>query len=221
MTVVGVIPAAGYATRLRPLTCSKEVYPIGGRPVMDYLIERMQIAPCAELRVVTRPQKLDVIANAARHRAVVVEATPTSLADSLLCGVEGLADDDVVLIGFPDSIWEPVDGYARLLGLLHDGWAVALGLFHARDLRRYEPVIAERSGLVRRIDFKPDRPLSSWLWGCAATSARVLRELRGREEPGILFDSLARQSVVGSTRLSHDYLDMGTRAGLGEATTRV
>ncbi len=37
--IVGVIPAAGRATRLQPLSSSKEVQPIGGRPVMDYLID--------------------------------------------------------------------------------------------------------------------------------------------------------------------------------------
>ena len=61
--IVGVIPAAGRATRLQPLSLSKEVQPISGRPVMDYLLKRLQRGGCAELRVVTRPEKLDVIEN--------------------------------------------------------------------------------------------------------------------------------------------------------------
>jgi phosphoribosyl 1,2-cyclic phosphodiesterase len=184
---------------------------------MDYVVERMRHAPCAELRVVTRPAKRDVIENAARHGAKVIEADPASLGESLICGIEGLDDDDVVLVGFPDSIWEPVDGYSRVLRLLDDGWAVGLGLFEAQEMRRYEPVVADDSGRVRRIEFKPDRPSSSWLWGCAAVRAGTLRALRGRDEPGPFFDSLAAEGRVGAVRLPGRYLDMGTPAGLDQA----
>jgi glucose-1-phosphate thymidylyltransferase len=222
VAVVGVIPAAGYATRLQPLECSKEVFRVGGRPVMDYLVERMKAAPCTELRVVTRPEKADVIANARLHGATVIEARPATLADSVLAGIEGLARHDVVLLGFPDSLWEPVDGYRPVLELLRAGdWDVALGLFRDdTELRRYEPVVLRRDGVtVERIEFKPDSPSSDWLWGCAATTAGVVRGLDG-EEPGIYFDALARQGRVGAVRLSEDYLDMGTPDSLQLALHR-
>jgi glucose-1-phosphate thymidylyltransferase len=217
VAVVGVIPAAGYATRLQPLDVSKEVYPVGGRPVMDYLIERMWAAPADELRVVTRPDKRDVIENASRNRARVVEARPPTLARSLLEGIRGLADDDVVLLGFPDSIWDPVDGYTRVLELFREGWEVALGLFRAEDLRRYEPVVFDDSGRVLRIEFKPERPSSNWIWGCAAASVATLRGLEHEEEPGVLFNSLAANGGVAGVQLAEAYIDMGTHSGLREA----
>lgn len=217
MAVVGVIPAAGYAARLQPLGISKEVYPIGGRPVMDYLIERMRAAPCDELRVVTRPDKRDVIENAVRNAATVIEARPPSLARSLLAGIAGLVDDDVALVGFPDSIWDPLDGYTQVLALLRGGWQVALGLFRARDLRRYEPVVPDDSGRVLRIEFKPERPSSSWIWGCAAASVATLRGLDREDEPGVFFNSLCATGRVAGVRLSDAYIDIGTPRGLREA----
>ena len=57
MGVVGIVPAAGYATRLQPLDCSKEVVPVGGRPVLGYLVERMRAGGASEIRVVTRAEK--------------------------------------------------------------------------------------------------------------------------------------------------------------------
>jgi dTDP-glucose pyrophosphorylase len=218
VAIVGIIPAAGYATRLQPVGCSKEVYPIRGRPVMDYLIERMQRAPCDELRVVTRPDKADVITNASRHGATVIEARPASLAQSLLCGIEGLSSEDIVVIGFPDSIWEPVDGYRQGIQMLSHGWKVTLGLFRAEEMQRYEPVLTDDTGRVQRIEFKPAAPSSNWLWGCAAASADVLLAMRDYDEPGVFFDSLARSGLVAGTRLSSEYLDMGTREALREAT---
>jgi glucose-1-phosphate thymidylyltransferase len=218
MSVIGVIPAAGYATRLQPLRCSKEVLPVRGVPVMDYIIQRMRRAPCDELRVVTRSEKTDVIKTAITNGAAVVEGQPASLAESLLCGIEGADAGDTVLIGFPDSIWEPVDGYRAVLRTLADGWSVALGLFRGDDLRRYEPVVADDNGRVERIEFKPARPSSDWLWGCAAASVAILRGIQGYDEPGLFFDSLARAGLVGATWLSEAYLDIGTAEALREVS---
>jgi hypothetical protein len=40
--IVGVVPAAGYATRLQPLAGSKELLQVRGRPVIDYLLTRLE-----------------------------------------------------------------------------------------------------------------------------------------------------------------------------------
>jgi NDP-sugar pyrophosphorylase family protein len=220
LAIIGVIPAAGHATRLQPLDLSKEVYPIGGRPVMDYLVERMLAAGCDELRVVTRPDKHDVAENARAHGATVVEGQPASPGESFLLGIRGVDEDAVVLLGYPDSIWEPVDGYAQILPLLDAGWEVALGLFEpdAVDLHRYETVLLdEASGRVRGIEFKVERPSSRWIWGCAVARAGLLRGLVGQEEPGRYFHSLCTRGTVGSMRLSDCYIDVGTPDGLRRA----
>jgi glucose-1-phosphate thymidylyltransferase len=216
--VVGIIPAAGYGTRLQPRPGSKEVFPIGGRPVMDYEVERMRAAPCDELRVVTRPEKRDVIENARRHGAVVIEAHPPSLGQSLYAGLRGLDDDDVVLIGFPDSLWEPVEGYRLLLEFRdRGGWDVALGLLPAPDMRREEPVIFDRgSGRVSELEFKPAHPSADMTWVCAAAPAALLMEgLADEDEPGKLFNRLCGGGQVGALPLPGSaFVDMGTATGL-------
>ena len=69
--VVGVIAAAGRATRLAPLPCSKELLPIGvhrepaalrGRPkaVSQYLLERMRAAGARRVFFVVRGGKFDI-----------------------------------------------------------------------------------------------------------------------------------------------------------------
>ena len=131
MTVVGVVPAAGYALRLQPLPHSKEVLEVGGRPIMDYLVDRMWAGGADEVRVVTRPEKTDVIANAERLGASVVLARPATINDSLAAGIAGLAPADIVLLGFPDSLWDPPDGFRRLADAVVAGprggpWALRL-----------------------------------------------------------------------------------------------
>jgi dTDP-glucose pyrophosphorylase len=214
MVVVGVIPAAGYATRLQPLRHSKEVVCIDGRPVMDYLVERMRLAPCSELRVVTRPEKKDVIENAERHGIRIVFARPDTVSASIVAGMQGLASDDRVLIGFPDTIWEPANGYSRLLSALAPGFDIALGLFQTKELERSDVVLLDDSGIVTGVQVKPEKPASDWIWGCCAARADALSKLESEPEPGAYFDSYSKSGRVLGIRLSDVWIDIGTKSVL-------
>jgi glucose-1-phosphate thymidylyltransferase len=217
MALVGVMPAAGSATRLGKLPSSKEVVPVGGRPVMDYLVERMRIAGCDEIRVVTRPEKADVVERANELGLRVILAHPPTAAESFASGLEALTDDDVVLLGFPDSIWEPADGFMRLLDGLDGERAAVLGLFRTADLERSDVVSLDGDGVVTEVDVKPRRPASEWIWGCAAARVPALADVAAAGELGRHFGSLARRGLVLGVQLSDRWVDVGTRAGLRRA----
>jgi glucose-1-phosphate thymidylyltransferase len=217
MAVVGVIPAAGYATRLQPLSCSKEMLQIRGRPVMDHVVERMRRIDC-ELRVVTRPEKEDVIAHAEELGATIVLAYPTTTSESFAAGMEDLAPDDIVLLGWPDTLWEPTDGYVRLMEAVEEGHEMALGLFQTPDLERSDVISFDESGRITGIHIKPADPPSSWIWGCAAARLRALSGLEREEWPGAFFNSLCQKGFeLYALRLSDIWLDIGTKEALDRA----
>jgi glucose-1-phosphate thymidylyltransferase len=217
--LVGVIPAAGHATRLGRRAGSKEVIPVGGRPVMDHLVDRMRAVSVDELRVVTRPAKEDVVAHAQALGARVVLGHPADVAASLLLGLEGLADDDEVLLGFPDCLWGPPDGYVRVLAALRAGAEVALGLFATPDLQRSDVVVCRPDGTVTRIAVKPDEPPGDRIWGIAAARVSTLRGLREGTEPGRTFDALAAGGGVVGVPLSGEWLDIGTPESLARVSS--
>jgi glucose-1-phosphate thymidylyltransferase len=217
VSVVGIIPAAGYATRLQPLSGSKEVVDVRGKPVMDHQVERMLAGGSTRLRVVTRSEKEDVIAHAAELGAEVVLARPETVSASFLAGMTGLEDDDVVLVDFPDTIWEPVDGFARLVAEVEEGCDAALGLFRidASELPRSDVVVRDPTGRIERIDVKPAQPASDWIWGCAAARVSVWAGLGTSAWPGEYLDSLCREGRdVRGIELSETSIDVGTRATL-------
>ncbi len=139
--VIGVIPAAGHATRLGGEHGSKEAIELAGRPLLDYLVESLRAAPCSEIRLVTRPEKADVIELARARGLTVIVASPENVARSLALGVAGCDDEDVVCFGFPDCLWEPVDGFATLVAAVERGDEIALGLFRTNEPESYDPVV--------------------------------------------------------------------------------
>ena len=214
---MGLVPAAGYGRRLQPSPHSKEVLPVLGKPVMTYLVERMRLAGAVEIRVVTRPEKKDVIDQARVLGAKVVHGHPESVGASFGMGMAGLEDDAIILLGFPDTIWYPEEGFRVLLEALHDRTRLALGLFETTEPNRSDVVMLDGDGLVSSVDVKPLHPRSRWLWGCAAGHAGLLRGLDGFAEPGHFFDWLCRRQPVAGIRLSAHWIDIGTPDALARS----
>ena len=60
-----LVLAAGYATRLRPLTdrVPKQLLPVGGRPMLDWIADKLEEIPeLRELHVVTNARYAPVFA---------------------------------------------------------------------------------------------------------------------------------------------------------------
>lgn len=214
MRPVGIVPAAGRAERLQPLACSKEVYPIGGRPVMDYVVERLRAADCRELRVVTRPDKEDVMEHARELGAVAVLGTPPTLSASIALGLRGLDRSDIALVGLPDTLWEPMDGFLRLLEKLDDGADVVLGIFESDAPERSDVVVLDEQGLVREVHVKEADPPGSLIWGCFAGRVPALAGIDSSPTPGDFFAALGG---VAGVVLPGRMIDIGTPESLAAA----
>jgi glucose-1-phosphate thymidylyltransferase len=198
---------------LQPLQGSKELLEVGGRPVFDYLVDRMRAGGTEEIRVVTRPDKGDVVEHAKRLGLTVVEAEPETAAASVASGLDGLAADDTVLIGFPDTLWDPVDGFARLVSERGD---VVLGVFTSPEPERSDVVELE-ADVVRAVHVKAAEPPGNLVWGIAAARRSALDQLSGHAEIGGLFDDLARTGGVRSVVFPGEFIDIGTREALDRA----
>jgi glucose-1-phosphate thymidylyltransferase len=217
LRLVGVLPAAGRAERLQPLTVSKELLEVGGRPVLEYAVERMRAAAPDEIRVVTRPDKVDVRDHARGLGLAVVEAEPETLSESIAEGAAGLAAEDVVLICLPDSIWHPVDGFAELVRNLSPAADLVLAVFRSSEPERGDVVDVAADGLVRGVAVKPREPAGELVWGAVAARARCLAGLRLHREPGHLFDEVARSGRALAVRFPGEFIAIGTKEALARA----
>ena len=187
---------------------------IDGKPVISYLVERMRAASPDVIRLVTRPEKLDLVAWAESQGIAVVLSEPPFVTASLLEGMHGIADDAVVLTGFPDTLWEPIDAFERLVDEVRSGADIALGLFETAEPHRCDIVETDADGTVTRIVVKPAEPTATLTWGCLAGRARSLRPMNEWEEPGEYFNAVCDTIAVTGTRLEGRYVDIGTPQAL-------
>src|SRR5207253_2347541 len=119
-----LILGAGYATRLYPLTqtVAKPLLPLAGRPMLDYLLDRIHdSAEIDEVHVVTNHKFAGSFVEWAASRGVVVHDDGTTSEDDRLGAIgdiqfvideTGLDDDLLVVAG--DNLFDySVDGYVR------------------------------------------------------------------------------------------------------------
>ncbi len=230
----GVIPAAGRGSRIQPLAFSKELLPVGSqvcdgqeRPkaVSEYLLDRMLLAGADKICFTISSLKSDILSyygagpGGARF-FYTVQPRADGLCDAVFRAVPLIAPDEPVLIGLPDTIWFPEDGFRRL----PDG-ELALLLFEVDRPELFDAVVTEGER-VREIRVKSPQVVTRWIWGAIKASGRILAQLaalwerRGRRDEylGTLMNAwMAEGGRVVGVRAGETYVDVGTVDGYRRA----
>jgi glucose-1-phosphate thymidylyltransferase len=215
--MIGIVPAAGYATRLGPLPGSKELLDVGGFPVVECLVRRLEAGGCGEIRIVTRPDKTDVREYAERRGLRVLLGRPPHVGASVAVALDGVAPGELVALGYPDTLWEPLEGFTLLRRELDESVDVVLGLFESVDASRSDVVELDERGRVVDILVKPAKPPSTLIWGCLVARAGALSGIGAFPEVSDALRHAIADRRVGSRRLSERWLDIGVPAALDQA----
>jgi glucose-1-phosphate thymidylyltransferase len=182
--VIGLIPAAGLATRLSPLPFSKELLPIGfgagnkshnliPKVVCHYLLEKMRLAGITRTYIIIREGKWD-IPNYFGDGSTL-DMRLAYLMMGLPCGVPYTLDqahpflqDAIVALGFPDIFFEPDDAFVQLLAYqAAKKIDVVLGLFPSDQPQKVDMVVLAEDGRIERIVIKAQRSDLRYSWGIA------------------------------------------------------
>ena len=182
--VIGLLPAAGKATRISPLPLSKELYPIGfrswgeeshARPkvVSHYLLEKMRLAGIEKVYFILRPGKWDIPGYfgdgtmLSIHLGYLIMGLPFGVPFTLNQAYP-FVQNAVVALGFPDILFQPEDAYVKVLARLEASNAdVVLGLFPTDQPEKAGMVDFDDGGKVRSIIEKPRESNLRYMWGIA------------------------------------------------------
>jgi glucose-1-phosphate thymidylyltransferase len=233
-----VILAAGYATRLRPLTENfpKPLLPVGGRPMLDWIVERVEeVADIDGIHVVTNARYASDFERWASGRAIQVHDDGTTSNEDRLGAVGDLRftieqarlQGDHLLVIAGDNLFDY--SLARYVDWWHGkGTASALAVRRIPDrelIKQYGVVTIGEDERITSIVEKPDEPQGD----LAATAtyiyhrehAALLQEyLEGgnsADAPGRFPEWLVHRAPVYGYAFEGLWMDIGDRDQLRTA----
>lgn len=234
-----IILAAGYATRLRALTEStaKPLLPLAGRPMIEYLCNRIaQVEEIDEIHVVTNHKfasSFDAWARSYRGRQpIVVHDDGTSSEHDRLGAIgdihftvqRGKLDGNDLLVVAGDNLVD-FDLAECVRFWRGKGEASVNALYDCHDLeliRQYSVVEVDSNDRIRSFVEKPRNPTST-LTGTAtylyhrshvALLNAYLEDGQPRDQPGNLVSWLCTRVPVYGYRFAGIWLDIGNEGEL-------
>ncbi len=231
----GIIPAAGLGTRIQPLGFSKELLPVGSnlvgdvekpRAVSEYLVDRMLKAGATRICFVVAPGKSDLVQYYGAHArssdfCYVVQPKAGGLCDAIFRACSLVRADEPVLVGLPDTIWFPEEGFTAL-----PDDTLSFLLFPVDRPQAFDAVVTDDDGVVQEIQVKHPDAKTNWIWGAFRMPGRVLHELdalwqerqRRDEYIGTLVNAwIQKGNRATAVRAGQAYVDTGTVHGYREA----
>ncbi|WAL61478.1 nucleotidyltransferase family protein [Thermocoleostomius sinensis] len=242
--IIGLLPAAGQATRLAPLPLSKELYPIGfyadsanqpkPKVVSHYLLESMQQAGARKAFFIVRPGKWDIPAYFGDGSRLNLPLGYLTVHVSY--GVPFTLDQAYpfvqqaqIIFGFPDILFQPKDAFSHLMAHQTQTHAdIVLGLFPTENYHKVGVVEFDDIGRVQQIIEKPAQTTLKYMWAIATwmpTFTQFLHDYlptctRDRELPigDVIQAGIdAGLSVQAVPFANGSYLDIGTPDDLAQA----
>ena len=230
-----LILAAGYATRLRPLTdrIPKQLLPVGGRPMLDWILDHIVETSADEVHLVTNDRFAADFEHWAEDKDVHVHNDGTTSNEDRLGAIGdihfvGLDDDLLAVAG--DNLFDyslaDYEAYWRAKG----GSCVAVHDVRDRELaKKYGIVDVDADDRITSFVEKPDEPpttlcaTATYLYkrDDAAQVAAYLDEGNPPDQPGNFVAWLHTRAPVYAYRFPGEWYDVGDAVQLLEADNRM
>ena len=232
-----LILAAGYATRLYPLTkaVAKPLLPLAERPMLDYLLDGInEVDDVDEIHVVTNHKFAAAFAEWANTREVVVHDDGTTSEDDRLGAIGDIRfvvdkadlDDDLLVIAGDNLFDYSLADYVQWWRGKGEASAVALYDVGSLELvQRYSNVDVDADGRLVAFTEKPQSPTSTLVATAAYIYHRAhapllrtyLDDDNPRDQPGRFIAWLVPRVPVYGYPAAGDWRDIGDAQQLLDA----
>jgi glucose-1-phosphate thymidylyltransferase len=236
--VKALLLAAGYATRLRPLTNerAKPLLPVGGRPMADWILDRITASGAVdEVHVVTNAVYAEEFERWGAERGVVIHDDGTTgnedrlgaMGDVRFAMDGGAIGDDGLLVIAADNLFEfSLADYIEFWREKGDGSAIAVHQLADPGLAKlYGVVELDADDRVIGMEEKPEHPRSDLVSTATYLFSRAHLDVLERylddglpsDPPGQFLVWLAEHERVYGFRFAESWLDIGDHGQLLEA----
>ena len=235
-----VVLAAGYATRLYPLTLTrpKALLDVAGRPMVEHVLEKLDtISEIDRGYLVTNAKFAEQFREwqrtyDGRLELAIVDDGTTSDEDrlgaigdlDLVIRSEGL-EDDLVVVAADNLFSESLEGFGRFAREKNAPVLAVYDVGSLEAIRKYNAIEVDDEGRITFFEEKPERPRST-LTGIALyfypasvlpLVRRYLAEGGNPDQPGRLVEWLYPRTAVHTWPVPGQWYDIGSEETLREA----
>lgn len=237
-----LILAAGYATRLYPLTLTqpKPLLPVAGKPMIEYVLDNIAPIGVERVYVVTNNKFADHFqkwadgyrATKAKLDFTIVNDKSTddsnklgAIGDMHLVITQEKIDSDLIVVAGDNLFSEPIKGFGDFCRQKN---APVLGVYDVGSLeqvKKYNSITVDRDGKITFFEEKPAKP-NSTLTGIALyyypkhvlpLVKQYVAEGNNPDQPGRLVQWLYPRTPVYTWTVPGMWYDIGSKETLEEA----
>ncbi|MGA7278956.1 MAG: nucleotidyltransferase family protein [Desulfocapsaceae bacterium] len=233
-----ILLCAGFATRMYPLTRNfpKPLLPVGGRPVLDYLMDQVVALPClTDVHLVSNGKFYDHFQRWYEHHRTYGDYSAVQVhihddgcfdndrrlgaAGDLRLALERLERAGPTLVSGGDNIYQfSLAPLWKQFLQTDEHYIVALAETDKEKQRRTGVLEFGEGDRVIRLHEKPQEPPSSWVCpplyffqdGVLGALAEFLAGPADHDAPGHFIDYLCQTTTVRAFRLESTRLDIGS-----------
>lgn len=238
-----LILAAGYATRLYPLTenKAKPLLEVAGKPMIEWVLDNLAPIPDIDRVYVVTNNKFAAAfeAWAAGYKSIhpkmeftIVNDGSTSDTDKLgaigdmyhVIKTQQIGDQDLLVVAGDNLFSEPVPDFA-VVAKRHPATLALYDVGNLEEIRKYNNVTTDASGIITHFEEKPAHPQTTKT-GIALYYYRAdvlplidtyIAEGNNTDQPGRLIQWLYSRVEVGTWDVPGTWFDIGSKETLEEA----
>src|ERR1043165_4181433 len=220
-----IILAAGYATRLYPLTLTrpKPLLPVAGRPMIEYVLDNL--APIGGL------ERIYVVTNARFEFTIVNDGSTDdsnklgAIGDLHLVLTRERVDDDIIVVAGDNLFSQPLSDFGRYC---REKSAPVLAVYDVGDLeevKKYNSITMDGDGRITFFEEKPKNPASTvtgialYFYPKSALTLlhQYIAEGNNPDQPGRLVQWLYPRLPVYTWKVHDLWYHIGSKETLEEA----
>ena len=238
-----IILAAGYATRLYPLTLTqpKPLLPVAGKPMIEYVLDNLApIGGLDRIYVVTNAKFAghfqrwadDYRATKAKLDFTIVNDGSTddtnklgAIGDLHLVLIREHVDDDVIVVAGDNLFSEKLTDFGRYCREKKTPVLALYDVGRLEEVKKYNSITIDRDGRITFFEEKPKNPTST-LTGIALyfypkntlpLIKQYIAEGNNPDQPGRLVQWLYPRTPVYTWKVPGLWFDIGSKESLEEA----
>jgi len=238
-----LILAAGYATRLYPLTLNKAkpLLEVAGKPMIEWVLDNLAPIPDIDKVYVVTNNKFAAdfqawadgyVKSQPKMHFKIVNDGSTSDTDKLgaigdinfVVKTEGIADNDLIVVAGDNLFNQPLADFAKAA----KGSASTLAVYDVGDLeaiKKYNNISTDANGIITHFEEKPANPTSTLTGIALYYYARetvplfqtYVAEGNNPDQPGRFVQWLYTRKPVKTWVVPGTWFDIGSKETLEEA----